>query len=35
MDKAVSQGKYDLAAYYLDRVKLASAKPNIFGWRST
>jgi F-type H+-transporting ATPase subunit b len=32
MDKAVSQGKYDLAAYYLDRVKLASAKPNIFGW---
>jgi F-type H+-transporting ATPase subunit b len=32
MDKAVSEGKYDLAAYYLDRVKLASAKPNIFGW---
>jgi F-type H+-transporting ATPase subunit b len=32
MDKAVSEGKYDLAAYYLDRIKLQSSKPNIFGW---
>ena len=32
MDKAVSDGKYDLAAYYLDRIKLSNAKPNIFGW---
>jgi F-type H+-transporting ATPase subunit b len=32
MDKAVIEGKYDLAAYYLDRIKLSSAKPNIFGW---
>jgi F-type H+-transporting ATPase subunit b len=32
MDKAVSEGKYDLAAYYLDRIKLQNEKPNIFGW---
>jgi F-type H+-transporting ATPase subunit b len=32
MDRAVSEGKYDLAMYYLDRIKLQSSKPNIFGW---
>jgi F-type H+-transporting ATPase subunit b len=32
MDNAVEQGKYDTAAYYLDRIKLTEAKPDIFGW---
>ncbi len=32
MDSAVEQGKYDTAAYYLDRIKLTEAKPDIFGW---
>ena len=32
MDSAIEQHKYDLAAYYLDRIKLQSAKPDIFGW---
>jgi F-type H+-transporting ATPase subunit b len=32
VDTAIEQGKYDLAAYYLDRIKLQSAKPDIFGW---
>ena len=30
MDKAVGEKKYDLAAYYLDRIKLQNAKPDIF-----
>ena len=31
MDAAVDAGKYDLAAYYLDRIKLMQDKPNPFG----
>jgi F-type H+-transporting ATPase subunit b len=32
LDEALDQGKYDRAAYLLDRIKLQSSKPNIFGW---
>jgi F-type H+-transporting ATPase subunit b len=31
LDQAIVAGKYDLAAYYLDRIKLVHDKPNPFG----
>ena len=30
MDRAVRDGRYDLAAYYLERIKQLNAKPDIF-----